>query len=432
MSNLYRAIGKSMLSRYAVYICNVFSLMVLTRMFNPEIFGVVAAVQTIVILFQMIAEGGVSPAIINLNELNEKDRDGIFGLSLSLAIIIGLVMLLLGPSLATFYGMPEVRQIVPYVAVALLGNTAAVFPLALLQREQRFRRIAEAGIVAELGGLTAAYVAHFRIPALHAYAIYFPVKGMLNFLVNWLHSQETEFGRPAFGRRFSAIKPLLRATGFQLGFNSVNYFSRNLDNILVGKYIGAGPLGIYDRSYQLMRYPLMLLAFAMAPAIQPALRDITHNRAAVIQILRDLAFKLSIAGALAGISIFFLAKYIVLVAFGERWLAVVPVVKLLALIIPVQTVYVIQGSFFQAFNQTHLLFWCGVLAALINVTAIVYGVYRGSIEALCWGLFISYHIAFLQTYYTLHKKILGGGYAKFLISVWPLGAALAIMLSAIF
>ena len=36
--------------------------------------------------------------------------------------------------------------------------------------------------------------------------------------------------------------------------------------------MGAGMLGVYDKSYQLMKYPLMLLTFAMTPAIQPVIR----------------------------------------------------------------------------------------------------------------------------------------------------------------
>ncbi|NKF21894.1 oligosaccharide flippase family protein [Solimonas marina] len=408
-----------MLSRYVVYACNAISLMVLTRLFNPEIFGVVAATLTIVTLFQMVAEGGLSPTIINLQDLEVRNRNGIFGLSLLIAGALAITMQLLAPALAHFYNMPQVRQIVPYVAFALFANTAAVLPLAQLQRQQYFKRIAQAGIIAEIGSLGSTLTAYFYLPALHAYALYFPSKAALNFLTNWYYSKETEFGRPIPGAHFSAIKPLLNTTGFQLGFNFVNYFSRNLDSILVGKYLGANMLGVYDRSYRLMRYPLLILTFAMTPAIQPALRGIIHDKNTVSRLHRDLAFKLSVAGSLAAVGVYFFAKYIVLIAFGNQWLSVVPIVKLLALIIPVQTILSTSGSFFQAFNRTDLMFSTGITWTIFNVAAITFGIWKGSLEALCWSLFFSFHVNFLQIYYIMHKNILEGNYILFLKSVWP-------------
>jgi PST family polysaccharide transporter len=33
------------------------------------------------------------------------------------------------------------------------------------------------------------------------------------------------------------------------GFNIVHFISRSLDQILIGKYWGAGPLGLYRQAY---------------------------------------------------------------------------------------------------------------------------------------------------------------------------------------
>ncbi|MCD7099313.1 oligosaccharide flippase family protein [Stenotrophomonas sp. MMGLT7] len=429
MSNLYRAIGKSMLSRYAVYACSIISLMVLTRIFTPQVFGVVAAAQSIVLFFQLIAEGGLSPAIINLRDFEKRDRDGIFGLSLFVAAFLAVVMVMLGSTLAKFYNIEDIVYIIPFVSVALFANTAVVLPLALLQREQMFKRIAQAGMMAEFGALVVTVIAHYKLSALQAYALYFPVKALLNFIANLYYSGYTEFGRPLPGSYFFAIRPLLGTTSYQLGFNFMNYFSRNLDNILVGKYLGASFLGIYDRSYQLMRYPLMLLTFAMTPAIQPALREVTHDIRHVNDLHRDLAFKLSIGGSIAALGVFFFAKYIVLIAFGQQWMTVVPVIKLLALSIPAQTIMSTSGSFFQAFNRTDLMFSTGVLWTILNISAIVFGIWCGSLEALCWSLFVSFNLNFFQIYFVLHKKVLGGGYGKFLINTWPSGVATFVMAS---
>ncbi|WP_257609757.1 oligosaccharide flippase family protein, partial [Oenococcus oeni] len=53
----------------------------------------------------------------------------------------------------------------------------------------------------------------------------------------------------------------------QFGFGLVNYFSRNLDNIMVGKFFGAAALGSYGKSYQMLTYPNSILTDVITPVI---------------------------------------------------------------------------------------------------------------------------------------------------------------------
>ena len=46
-------------------------------------------------------------------------------------------------------------------------------------------------------------------------------------------------------------------------FNIVNYFTRNLDKLLIGKYMGMSPLGYYEKSYRLMMLPLQNITFVI-------------------------------------------------------------------------------------------------------------------------------------------------------------------------
>lgn len=87
-----------------------------------------------------------------------------------------------------------------------------------------------------------------------------------------------EFGLALPGKNIAAIKPLLIFSLYQFDFNFVNHFSRDLDNILEGRQLGAVSLGIYDKAYQLMHYPLILLTFSMMPAIQSSMRKHANDK----------------------------------------------------------------------------------------------------------------------------------------------------------
>jgi PST family polysaccharide transporter len=410
-----------MLGRYAVYAVNLLSMIVLARMFTPETYGTVAAIMVFFVFFQLMAEAGLGPAIINLTHLEVEDRDGLFGLTLAIGLLLALMFAKLSPLFLAFYHLPRVDEVVPFIAVSLLFFAVSIVPNALLLREQAFFRIASGGLAAEIVSTAATIILAQLIDPLHALAAKGAFSAATQFFVIWSASAKTKFGRPLPGRKFSAIKPLLGFSSYQFGFNFINYFSRNLDTILVARYMGATALGNYDKAYQLMKYPLMLLTFAMTPAIQPVIRQHAGNCSKVEEIHRDFTFKLSLLGAAAGLAMYVLAEWIILIFLGKQWLDVVPIIRILAISVPVQVVLSTSGSFFQAMNRTNLLFHCGIFSSTTMVSAISIGIISSSIDVLCWGLVVAFHVNFIQGYYYLYKKVFFVPLRRHLFRMIPAG-----------
>lgn len=418
-----------MLGRYAVYAVNLLSMMLLARTFTPETFGTVAAIMVFFVFFQLFAEVGLGPAIINLKQLVAEDRDGLFGLSLMIGLLLALVFAALAPLFLAIYQLPRVDEVVPYIAVSLLFFAASVVPNALLLREQAFFRIANGGMAAEVLSTTVTLSLAKIIDPLHALAAKGAFSAATLFTVTWYFSANTQFGRPKVGGKFSAIKPLLSFSGYQFGFNFINYFSRNLDNILVGKYMGATALGNYDKAYQLMRYPLMLLTFAMTPAIQPVISQHADNLQKVEEIHSDFTFKLSLVGAAAGLAMYLLAEWIILIVLGKQWLDVMPIVRILAIAIPVQVVLSTSGSFFLAINRADMLLLSGTLSAIVMVAAIITGIVARNVELVCWCLIAAFHINFVQAYYYMYRKIFNVSLSRYLVRMLPAAAVVLFMIS---
>lgn len=393
--------------------------MVLARVFTPQNYGTVAAIMVFFVFFQLMAEAGLGPAIINVERLELADRNGLFGLTLFAGTALALLFASLAPAFLLFYELPRVDEVVPYIAISLFFFAASIVPNALLLRDQAYFRLANAGLIAELVSTSAVIGLSYLVDPLHALAARGAFSAGSLFLVIWYFSGNTEFGRPMPGKKFSAIKPLLGFSVYQFGFNFINFFSRNLDNILIGKYMGAAALGSYDKAYQLMKYPLMLLTFAMTPAIQPVIRQYAGDREKVEAIHRDFTFKLSLVGAAAGLAMFILADEIILIALGDQWLDVVPIIRILAIAIPVQVVLSTSGSFFQAMNRADLLFLSGTLSAVVMVSAIIVGIFARDVELLCWCLVGAFHINFLQGYYYMYKKIFLTPLRRHLVRMLP-------------
>ena len=120
----------------------------------------------------------------------------------------------------------------------------------------------------------------------------------------------------------------------------------------------------------------------------------------VIRILAFIGFPLSVL-------LWFCAKEITLILFGDQWLPSVPVFQILSLSVGIQIILSTSGSIYQAANDTKSLFICGVFSALLNVSGILAGIFIfKSLEAVAWCICATFAINFIQCYVWMYKVTL--------------------------
>lgn len=414
---LYRAMAKSAAGRYLAHAVRILSLPVLARLFAPEDFGVLAAIAVFTTFFSLVSEFGLGPAIINLDQVGPRQRDGIFSFTLIVAIVLSLLFYALGGTIVRFYAMPDLATVIPYASVALFFSAATVVPNAALLRDQHFLRLGQAAATAEAAGAALAVGLSFVVAPLDALASKLAAGPLCAFVLTLLYSRKTSVGVPRPGAAIGAIKPLLSFSAYQFGFNFINFFSRNLDNMLIGRTAGAAALGVYEKAYALMTLPLTLLTFAMTPAMQPVLRHHANQPDRIDDVYRSVVRVLGLVGVGVAAVVVFVAESIVYVVLGPQWNDVVPIIRILGLAIPVQVVLSTSGSVFQALGRPNWLFVSGALSAMTMIAAIILGIAQQSIIVLSWALVGAFCVNFVQAYYLLYTRVLHLPMLPFLRSV---------------
>lgn len=403
LSPLYKAIIKSVTGRFSSYIVQFISLAIYARIFTLEEFGVIASIHVFVIFFQMLADVGLGPAIINETTFSENKRDGIFTVTLLLGLILAILFYFFTYFLNDFYESSIYTEIGILICISILFNALNILPITALHKDAKFMEIAYVDISTEIFSFVVVYSLYLQNLGIYALASKHPVKAVLNFISTKFICKNTELGRPSLGREIFHIKSILKFSLYQFGFNFINYFSRNLDNILIGKYFGMSALGIYDKSYQLMRYPLMVTTFAMSPAIQPILTKVRTNLNYVVLEHNKLTSRLMALSMSISFFIYINSKSIILFLFGENWLAVEPLLEIFCVMIPIQSVLSTSGAFFQVMNKPRLLFLSGLFAAFVSVSAILSGIHLGEMKYVASALVLGFSINFIQIYFVLFK-----------------------------
>lgn len=405
---------------------------VLARLFTPEQFGVVNIATVIIAFFAIFSDLGIGPAVIQHKRLARRDLSGIFSLTVWSGAVMALLFFAAAGLIASFYDDSLLlRNVCRILALNLFFASMNIVPNALVMRAKRFRFAAVRSLSVQVLSGSAAIAAAYAGAGIYALTINPVLSSLLLFAVNLREYPQRLRLRP--GRR--AIAKVFSFSAYQFGFQLINYFSRNLDKLLMGRYMSLSQLGYYDKSYRLMMLPLQNIAYVISPVMHPVfaslqddLRQLAVNYLKVVRIVAFIGLPLAAL-------LWFTAEELVLVIFGDQWVPSVPVFRILALSVGIQIVMSTSGSIFQAANATRMLFLCGVFSATVNVAAISTGIFAfGTMRAVAWCICTSFAINFVQCYYALFRQTLRTGWGLFwrsLLSPLLLAGLIAVPLGVI-
>ncbi|GGM77360.1 lipopolysaccharide biosynthesis protein [Dyadobacter beijingensis] len=377
---------------------------VLARLLSPAEFGIVGVVTVFITFFNILSDIGLGAAIIQNQDFNNKDFSDIFKISVLLSVVLAGAFALLSYGIASFYNDKVYIPISQLLAIQVFFSALAIVPKNMLIKAQAFKTIGliDVGSAFFTGSLAIVLAyQHFSFYSIVWRSIAY---SLLVFLLYFANSGL----KIQSGISFSGIRGVAKYSSYQFAFNFINYFSRNLDNILIGKYIGNAGLGLYNQAYQLMMYPIANLTHVITPVIHPILAKYQNNKTVIFQEYIKIVKLLAILGLPISAFIYFASPEIIHIFLGEKWLEVVPILRILSLSIWIQMILSSSGSIYQAAGRTDLLFISGLISGSIMILSILVGVmYFKSLEQTAMLLVVSFYINFAVGYYILIKIVLG-------------------------
>jgi O-antigen/teichoic acid export membrane protein len=135
--------------------------------------------------------------------------------------------------------------------------------------------------------------------------------------------------RPRFELVFHKIKELYFFGMKKLLVNLVNFTLSNIDFFLIGKFLGAYALGLYTLAFRIMKAPFNKIAAVINGVLFPAYSVIQDD---VVRFNKNyLRSTTAISCIIVPILIFisFNSKEIILLLFGEKWIASAPILMIL-------------------------------------------------------------------------------------------------------
>ncbi|RZV00836.1 MULTISPECIES: MOP flippase family protein [Serratia] len=383
-------------------------MVIFSRYLTPGEIGVMSMTLIVVNFVNVLRDMGSSAAIIQRDELTDSLKCSVFFLNLALGIVLFIVVFSLSGVIADFFKEPELVNTIKIVAFAFPINSATAVHLALLERESKFNKTARVEIGASILALLIAVIFVMRGAGVYSLVIQTVLYAVISSIGFWIYSSWL----PRFNFKFSDVKSIFKFSSNLVGFNFINYFSRNSDQIIIGRSFSSSTLGQYSLAYRVMLFPIQNITFVLTRSLYPVLSRLQNNNNEAVSVYFKVIKTISIIIPPLMLGMAVVSREFVHVIFGEQWTMVANMLIWLAPIAIMQSMVSTTGSVFMSRGRTDILFKISIYNAILQVGAFVVGGLF-SISILIKLYLISNILMFFPNMF-IAIRVIGGSFVDFL------------------
>ena len=377
--------GWSAASTAARQVLSIGSIALLGRLLGPGAYGLLGMAALLTGFLAVFRDLGTTSAVIQRPELSGRLLSSLFWVNCGIGVTLFVAATSVAGLTAGFFNEPQLASLIPVLALSFVATSAGMMHYALLSRQMAFRKVA----IADQVGLVAGYAVSITA-ALLGRGVWSLVFGSLTTSIVTSVGYWIGTGwRPSFEFDRKEVASVAHFSLNLSGFMFVNFFSRNADNVIVGKWLGNIALGYYQMSYNMMSYPLQSLTSVLGQVLIPAFSRIQteDDRFRSAYIRSSLLLGLVTFPVFAGITA--VADPLVRTVFGQKWIPSIVLIQILAPVGMIQSVLGLVGQIYTAKGRTDWMFRFGLCASVVFVISFLIGARWGTA-----GVAGAYAIAF--------------------------------------
>jgi O-antigen/teichoic acid export membrane protein len=304
----------------AKFMLNFMAAAVLARLLTPTDFGLMGMVLGITSLVAVFNAMGLSTATIQRDTITQPQVSNLFWINVGASAVLSVLCAVSAPLFAWFYHNPHVTNIMLAMSLTFVLTGSTVQHQALLTRQMRFKALALIDVSSTAIGFTSACIIALMGYAYWALVAQQLVTAACSLTLTWL----TSGWRPHLPSRNSGVMPLVKFGAHLSTADFLAQLAQNSDSILLGRFYGAAPLGLYTRANVLLTRPIQQVLTPINSVLMPVLSrlqfDPERYRRTHMRAYDTLALFVFSFSAMC----FVLSRPLVLVILGSKWTGVVP------------------------------------------------------------------------------------------------------------
>lgn len=362
-------------------IVSIIQLSILTRFLDKSDFGIIAIATLFVNFTLLFMDMGVSAGIIHIRQINKREYSSLYFLNLILGAFLTIVLYAITPILTAQYNSEDLTIIVRLLCITIFINSLGNQQRVICQKESNFTRLSLVEIISSLVTfITATYTAYKGMGA-YSLACSTIAGTLVNNIIHLYYGLRRDHGI-SFHFSIKEVRPFFKIGIYSVGSQILDFFTRELDIIILSSTLGLEFLGIYNVA---KRIPIALYSFIVPvfnKVFAPYFADLNREASSLYQGYLQLSKNV----AVLSIPLFFLlsanSPSIMNIMFGSDFIEGAPIQSIFSIMIAFNTFMSMCGSLQIAKGRTDIGLQWTILS--ISLTAIVY--YISSSYGLKWFL----------------------------------------------
>ncbi|MHC0447279.1 lipopolysaccharide biosynthesis protein [Flavobacterium sp. 3-218] len=369
--------------------------MVLARLLLPEEFGLIGMLTIFMGIGSALFNGGLTSSLIRTQECSQEDYSTVFYFNFLGSILIYGILFIAAPWIAKFYHQPQLTIITRVYGLTFIFSAFGTVQNTILTRELKFKKLAiisvPALVISSVVGIVMAYL-NYGVWSLILSTLVntFFVSFFLWFSADWY--PKLIFSKDKFIQHFYY--------GYKLTISAIlETVFTNIYQIVIGRFYSPALVGYYTRANTLMMLPVGNISGALNKVVFPLFSkvqdDLPRFRNSYKQIMQMVLFIVTPIIVLMGL----LAKPLIILLFTDKWLAVVPIFKIICFTGILYPIHLYNLIVLEVKGRSDLFLkleiFKKILLTIILIVSFFYGFY-----ALLWGqLIFSILALFINTHY---------------------------------
>lgn len=368
-----RALSWSFGSKIITQIISIIFGIVLARLLLPEDFGLVAMAMVMMGFAGLLADVGLGSALIQKKDATEDHFSSVFWANIGIGVVLTIALVQLSPLVAAFFNQPKLEEIVSLLSVNFIVGALAMVPTTRLSKQLAFREIALINFVGmSVSGGVAIVLAMKGYGYWSLVAQRLIERGLVTVLV-WVVGRWT----PKLRFDGKAFRELFGFGSYVFLTGSIRYAAVQADKLLIGKFLNATSLGLYDKAYSMMLFPLQNISHVIGQVMFPSLSQIQDDPTRV----RDLYLRMTRAISLVTFpmmaGMFVVVDSFVLGVLGEKWIEIIPLFKIFCVVGFFVSIATVTGPIYQSLGRAKLQLKVNLVNQPIQIVGVVAGLYWG-------------------------------------------------------
>lgn len=357
---------------------------ILARILNPEVYGIIALVTVIITILQVFVDGGLATSLIQKKDADDIDFSTVFYFNIFSSFLLYIVVFLIAPLIANFYNMMELTLIIRVLSLMLVVAGVKNVQQAYVSRNMLFKKF----FFSTLGGTVGAAFVGIVLAYLE-YGVWALVFQMLfNIVVDTIILWITVKWRPKIIFSIERLNKLFSFGWKMLMANLIATINGQLKQLVIGKIYSSTDLAYYNRGRQFPDIIVANINTSIDSVLFPALSNEQEDYIKVREMTRRSIKVSTYIMAPLMIGLFVCADSFVKLILTDKWIPCVPFMRIFTIIFFFYPIHTANLNAIKAMGRSNILLKLEIVKDVFGIV-ILFGTMKYGTIAIAYGMLIS-------------------------------------------